>query len=200
MYGFTFYFLRASLPVLATARDFVQITTQADPRRRRPARPLAGRPEWNVRITANGGATVTASATVKATYRVIDAYDHPHGGRILRLRLGRGEALGVKELQSGARWPRLSPEGEEARFEVLGFALFGGRVSDARLARTGRVDIRVRGEDARGVRPGWTVAGPRLTPSGRPGRAPPFSRFSLLPGIPAVPAGCVRRSCGTQAT
>ena len=102
---------------------------------------------------------MTASATAKATYRVIDAYDHPHGGRILRLRLCRGAALGVKELQSGVL-AATSPEGKKARIEVRGFALFGGRVSDARLARTGRVDIRVRREDARGVRPGWVVAGP----------------------------------------
>ena len=95
----------------------------------------------------------------KATYRVIDAYDHPHGGRILRLRLDRGEALGVKELRSGVL-AAASPEGEETSVEVHGFALFGGRPSDARLARTGRVDVHVRGEAVREVRPGWLVAGP----------------------------------------
>lgn len=102
---------------------------------------------------------MTASATAKATYRVIDAYDHPHGGRILRLRLGRGEALGVKELKGGAL-VAASPEGEETPIAVQGFALFGGRPSDARLARTGRVDIHIKGEAARGVRPGWLVTGP----------------------------------------
>ena len=102
---------------------------------------------------------MTASATAKATYRVIDAYDHPHGGRILRLRLGRGEALGVKELKSGTL-VAASPGGDEARIEVRGFALFGGRPSDARLARTGRVDIHIEGEVARGVCPGWLVSGP----------------------------------------
>ena len=102
---------------------------------------------------------MTTSATAKATYRVIDAYDHPHGGRILRLRLGRGEALGVKELKSGAL-VAASPEGEETPIRVHGFALFGGRPSDARLARTGRVDIRVEGEVARRVRTGWLVTGP----------------------------------------
>lgn len=102
---------------------------------------------------------MTTTATAKATYRVIDAYDHPHGGRILRLRLGRGEALGVKELKSGVL-VATSPEDEEAHLRVHGFALFGGRPSDVRLARTGRVDIHVRGEVARGVQPGWLVAGP----------------------------------------
>jgi len=102
---------------------------------------------------------MTATATAKATYRVIDAYDHPHGGRILRLRLGRGEALGVKELTSGTL-VAASPEGAEDRIEVRGFALFAGRPSDARLARTGRVYIHIAGEVARGVRPGWLVTGP----------------------------------------
>ena len=102
---------------------------------------------------------MTTTATAKATYRVIDACDHPHGGRILRLRLGRGEALGVKELKSGVL-VGTSPEGGEVRVRVHGFALFGGRPSDARLARTGRVDIHVRGEGARGLRPGWLVRGP----------------------------------------
>ena len=102
---------------------------------------------------------MTTLASAKATYRVIDAYDHPHGGRILRLRLGRGEALGVKELKDGAL-VATSPEGEETRIRLHGFALVGGRPSDARLARTGRVDIHVKGEVARELRPGWVVTGP----------------------------------------
>ena len=102
---------------------------------------------------------MTTSTKPKATYRVIDAYDHPHGGRILRLRLCLGEALGVKELKGGVVLAT-SPRGEEARIRVQGFALFGGRASDARLARTGRVDIHTKDEGARSVRPGWVVAGP----------------------------------------
>ena len=102
---------------------------------------------------------MTTSTKAKATYRVIDAYDHPHGGRILRLRLGVGEALGVKELKGGSM-VATSPGGEEARIRVHGFALFGGRPSDARLARTARADIHVKDEIARSVRPGWEVAGP----------------------------------------
>lgn len=102
---------------------------------------------------------MSTSSPTKATYRVIDAYDHPHGGRILRLRLGRGEALTVKELKGGAM-SATSPDGTRARLRVDGFALFGGRPGNARLARTGRVDIRVRDEAAGPMGPGWTVAGP----------------------------------------
>jgi len=102
---------------------------------------------------------VTTSAPPKATYRVIDAYDHPHGGRILRLRLGKGEALRVKELKSCVL-TATAPDGSEERISVDGFALFGGRPSDSRLARTGRVDIHVTNEVAGLVEVGWTLAGP----------------------------------------
>lgn len=102
---------------------------------------------------------MTTSAPPKATYRVIDAYDHPHGGRILRLRLGKGEALRVKELK-GCAMIATSPDGIEGHITVGGFALFGGRPSDSRLARTGRVDVHVTGEAARLVEFGWTLAGP----------------------------------------
>lgn len=102
---------------------------------------------------------MTTSAAAKATYQVIDAYEHPHGGRILRLRLRRGEALSVKELK-GTGLVATSPEGEEKRIGVHRFALFGGKPGDARFARTGRVDIHVTGEVAGGVRPGWLLSGP----------------------------------------
>lgn len=102
---------------------------------------------------------MTTSAPAKATYRIIDAYDHPHGGRILRLRLGRGQALTVKELK-GEALVATSPDGTESRIRVEGFALFGGKPGNARLVRTGRVDIHVHDEAAGEMGPGWTVAGP----------------------------------------
>jgi len=36
-----------------------------------------------------------------------------------------------------------SPDGEQCRLKVSGFAVFGGKPSNDRLARTGRVDIHV---------------------------------------------------------
>ena len=102
---------------------------------------------------------MTTSAPGKATYRVIDAYDHPHGGHILRLRLNRGEALTVKELKGGTMVAQ-SPDGSETRIRLEGFALFGGKPGNARLALTGRVDVHVRDEAAGQMGPGWTVAGP----------------------------------------
>ncbi len=102
---------------------------------------------------------MTTSAPAKATYRIIDSYDHPHGGHILRLRLSRGEALTVKELKGGTM-VAAAPDGSETPVRVEGFALFGGKPSNARLARTGRADVHVRDAAAREMGPGWKLAGP----------------------------------------
>lgn len=101
---------------------------------------------------------MTDTARVKARYSVIDALDHPHGGRILRLRLRQGEALTLKELKGGGLIA--TTEGAEEQLQVDGFALFGGKLTDARLALTGRVDVHVRGEGARTIESGWTIIGP----------------------------------------
>lgn len=98
-------------------------------------------------------------ASHKAMFRVIDAYDHPHGGRILRLRLGAGEAPGLREIKGGSLVAAVG-EGERRRLRVAGFALSGGRPSHARLARTGRIDVHVVGDGAGPVDVGWTVFGP----------------------------------------
>lgn len=83
-----------------------------------------------------------ASTRSGVTFRVLDAMDAPHSGRILRLRLQSGEAPTVKSLK-GSALRAVSPDGIECRIKVLGFAAFGGKPSDERLARTGRVDIHV---------------------------------------------------------
>jgi hypothetical protein len=72
--------------------------------------------------------------------------DAPHSGRILRLRLQAGEAPSVRSLR-GAKLRATSPDGRVCTATVTGFALFGGKPTDERIARTGRVDVRVR-EDA----------------------------------------------------
>lgn len=77
-----------------------------------------------------------------ATFTVVDALDAPHGGRILRLRLQEGTAPAVRELK-GARLRAVSPDGDERHVVVEGFPLFGGRPSNERIARTGRVDVHV---------------------------------------------------------
>lgn len=83
------------------------------------------------------------------TFRVLDAMDAPHTGRILRLRLQSGEAPSVKSIK-GAEMQAVAPDGRTCRFRVLGFAVFGGKPSDERLARTGRVDVHVEELDGEG--------------------------------------------------
>lgn len=97
-----------------------------------------------------------------AVFKVLDAMDHPHGGRILRLRLQEGEAPPVGTLKN-ARLRCVSPDGEERIVNVEAFARFGGKPSDDRLARTGRADLHVRDEDENPEPPietGWRVSGP----------------------------------------
>lgn len=100
-----------------------------------------------------------------ATFRVLDAMKAPHRGRILRLRLQGGEPPAVKSLK-GARMKAVSPDGEvERTFRIDGFVTFGGKPSDERFARTGRIDVHVMEEEEGGAedRPvslRWEVRGP----------------------------------------
>lgn len=85
----------------------------------------------------------TGTATGRGSvFRVLDAMDAPHKGRILRLRLQSGEAPSIKTLR-GARLQATGPDGQSVTLEVTGFAVFGGKASDERLVRTGRVDVHV---------------------------------------------------------
>ncbi|HEX9887244.1 MAG TPA: hypothetical protein VGA70_12190 [Longimicrobiales bacterium] len=98
-----------------------------------------------------------------ATFRVLDALDAPDGGRILRLRLQSGDAPAIRDLK-GARMRARSPDGEvEREFSIKGFALLGGRPSNRRLARTGKVDLHVTMDNGEGAPPvtlRWEVTGP----------------------------------------
>jgi hypothetical protein len=93
---------------------------------------------------------MSTQQTRPATFKVLDAFDAPHGGRILRLQLEDGDAPGVRALKD-ARLIARSPAGDERRLRVQGFPTFGGRPSDERLARTGRVDVHVRDDDGGGA-------------------------------------------------
>lgn len=97
--------------------------------------------------------TSTRSGVV---FRVLDAMDAPHSGRILRLRLQSGEAPPVKSLR-GSEMRATSPEGRVCRFKVLGFAVFGGKPSNERFARTGRVDLHVEELDGGPIGLQWEV-------------------------------------------
>jgi len=87
------------------------------------------------------------STQPNARFLVLDAMAAPHGGQILRLRLQSGEAPSIRSLK-GAKLAGRGPRGESATVRVKGFPMFGGRASDARFGRTGRVDVHVTEEGA----------------------------------------------------
>ena len=98
----------------------------------------------------------------KAVFRVLDAMDAPHGGRLLKLRFQSGETPRTRELK-GATLRAESPTGQSScRIRVAGFALFGGRSSDDRIHRTGRVDVHVSAVegDAGAIGLKWEISGP----------------------------------------
>ena len=94
---------------------------------------------------------MSAETTTRSgvSYRVLDAMDAPHTGRILRLRLQSGEAPPVKSLK-GAQMTVTAPDGRHCSFRVLGFAVFGGKPSNERFARTGRIDVHIEELDENG--------------------------------------------------
>lgn len=93
-----------------------------------------------------------------ARFTVLDAMNAPHGGQVLRLRLESGQAPALRSLK-GARLEATGPRGETAHVRVTGFALFGGKPSESRFRRTGRVDVHVTAEsgDEGGVGIQWEV-------------------------------------------
>lgn len=92
----------------------------------------------------------------RTRFKVLDAMDGPHEGRILRLRLQEGDAPSVKSLR-GATLRAEGPGGRTAEVQVRGFALTGGKPSDERIARSGRVDVHVEGENAGEIGLQWEV-------------------------------------------
>jgi hypothetical protein len=89
-------------------------------------------------------------------FRVLDAMPAPHGGRILRLRLQEGDPPSLRSLRS-ATLAASGPDGGTAKAEVTGFALFGGKPSAERFARSGRIDVHVTGNDADAIGLRWHV-------------------------------------------
>ena len=98
----------------------------------------------------------------RTAFRVIDALDAPHRGRVIRLRIQSGQPPSLRDLK-GAILEARSPDGKTEILRVIGFFTPGGKPSDARLNRTGRIDLVVEGEDGAGkpeVSIRWEVSGP----------------------------------------
>jgi hypothetical protein len=94
-----------------------------------------------------------AEEATGTTLMVVDALDHPHGGRILRTRVTEGVPPSVRSLR-GAMLEATSPEGTRVTVKMLGFPVFGGRPSDSRIRETGRVDLLVVSVPPNGPSPG----------------------------------------------
>ena len=108
---------------------------------------------------------MTPSETIPAILKVIDTLDHPHGNRILRTRVLEGIPPTVDQLKSSWLIAR-SPDGIEVELRVIGFPVFGGKLSDARIRSTGRVDLVIEGNgDVGSISRAWELyrIGPRAT-------------------------------------
>jgi hypothetical protein len=105
----------------------------------------------------------TQAQAHKVVFKVIDIMDGPHRGWILRLRLHSGEAPTIKEIK-GARMTMRSAEGGAREVVVRSFPTFGGKPSDDRVARSGRLDVSVDPADSEEEAPSvverWELAGP----------------------------------------
>jgi len=95
--------------------------------------------------------TPSRKKTDKTVFKVVDALDHPHGGRLLRVRLRGGSAPPPVRQIRGKHLRAVGPDGAESSVRVLGFSLIGGRVSNRRLEETGRLDLHV--EESEGKAP-----------------------------------------------
>jgi hypothetical protein len=92
-----------------------------------------------------------------ATLKVVDAFDHPHGHRILRTRVVHGTPPTIHDLKRSSL-RAVGPDGTELSVKVLGFPVFGGVPSDARIRDTGRVDLLVAGPgDGHAVSRSWAL-------------------------------------------
>ena len=105
----------------------------------------------------------TQTQSHRVGFKVIDVMDVPHGGWILRLRLQSGESPSLKELR-GSRMEMRSSGGDTLSVLVKSFAIFGGKPTDDRLTRSGRLDLRVEPAEAGLKAPSmvdrWELVGP----------------------------------------
>lgn len=93
-------------------------------------------------------------------FRVVDALDAPYEGQILRLRLQSGRTPVLKEMKGGT-YTATSPEGDQVKLKVINFSLIGGKPTQARFERTGRVDVVAVSENGSApVSLRWTLTGP----------------------------------------
>ena len=88
-------------------------------------------------------------AAQHASFRVVDAMEGPHRGRILRLKLESATPPRLSTLD-GTEMIAISPRGRMCRFRIDSFAVFGGKARQTRFENTLRIDVRIRELDDTG--------------------------------------------------
>jgi hypothetical protein len=102
--------------------------------------------------------------TQNVVFRVLDLMAGPHHGWLLRLRLQSGDTPTIRELK-GARMLLENSDGRTRELVIQGFPMMGGRPTDGRFARSGRLDVHAAptdsGDEAPPVFTGtWELSGP----------------------------------------
>ncbi|HEX6589125.1 MAG TPA: hypothetical protein VF039_08885 [Longimicrobiales bacterium] len=104
-------------------------------------------------------------------FNVSDALDVPLRGFLLRLRHTAGD-VSVKDLGPGSQLLLRSPDGAERTVTIVARSLTGGRNTQARLEKSGQLDLIISAEDAyqggRAVGVGWSAEGPVRGEGGKP--------------------------------
>ena len=102
--------------------------------------------------------------THNVVFKVLDLMAGPHDGWLLRLRLQSGDAPTIRELK-GARMRLESSDGRSRELVIQGFPMMGGKPTDERFARSGRLDIHAAPSDSGDEAPpvftgSWELSGP----------------------------------------
>ncbi|MEN8375879.1 MAG: hypothetical protein ABFS34_10565 [Gemmatimonadota bacterium] len=98
--------------------------------------------------------------SIQANFRVSDVYEVPLRGVMLRLKVSDGRPS-MKAFKPGAALTVSSPDGESRTVRVKDIGLISGRAKQARLDRTGELDVLVSREDGLADPPveiGWSAA------------------------------------------
>lgn len=102
--------------------------------------------------------------TASVVFKVLDLMAAPHGGWLMRLRLQSGDTPTLKAMK-GTRMRLECSDGRNREVTVAGFPLMGGKPSDARFARSGRIDVQAEPSDGGESEPPlftgtWELSGP----------------------------------------
>jgi hypothetical protein len=102
--------------------------------------------------------------TASVVFKVLDVMAGPHGGWLMRLRLQSGDTPTLKSLK-GTRMRLECSDGRSREVTLKGYPMMGGKPTDARFARSGRIDVQAVPSDGGDADPphftgSWELSGP----------------------------------------